>query len=220
MLFDDVNHLALSGDCHDALSRVIRSVVVCGRLQVDDLLALIDLHSQITSLALQLLVFTFFVFDLLSQLFLLRRKCLEAVSIVLLKLLHLALEALFVFLILFLVLSLDNFLCLFGHSVQLHVLRSLLIVLDFESISLHFILDLLKARVVLQDFHHVVHLVVSPKFDSVVFVINHSCADKDGVFVVCGDGLLRNFNLSLLEVDDELEVKLELFLAINSFGEL
>ena len=70
----------------------------------------------------------------------------------------------------------------------------------------------------LQDFHHVVHLIVSPDLNFVIFVCNHGCTDKNGVFVVCGDGLLGNFDLSLLQIDDKLEVELKLFLAIDSFG--
>ena len=219
LLLDDVDHLALSSYRHDALARVVGRVIAGGRLEIDDLLTLIDLHSEVTSLALQLRVLTVLVLNLLSQLLLLGGECLQAVRVVLLKLFHLALKSLFVFLILLLVLSLDDLLRLLGNSVQLHVKCSLLVILDLQGESFDLVLDLLEARVVLQDLLHVVHLVVTLHLDVVVFVAYDRLADEDRVLVVGSDGELGNFNLSLLHVKDELEVELELFLAIDCFGE-
>jgi len=52
LLLDHIDHLTLIGDGHDALLRVRSCIVVRGGLEIDDLLSLVDLHAQVTSLAL------------------------------------------------------------------------------------------------------------------------------------------------------------------------
>ena len=72
MLLDHVNQLALVSDCHNALSRVRGSIITSGRLEVNDLLALVDFKTQIASLALEFRILALLVLDLLHELLLLR----------------------------------------------------------------------------------------------------------------------------------------------------
>jgi len=130
LLLDHVDHLALVGDGHDTLLGVRSCIVACSRLEVNDLLTLINFHAQITSLALKLRVLTLLVLDLLVKLPRLRGVGLETILRVLVKLLDLALKALLVLLILLLVLTLDNLLGLLRDAVELDVECTLLEVLD------------------------------------------------------------------------------------------
>ena len=101
--------------------------------------------------------------------------------------LDLALESLLVFFILLLVLALDDLLCLFGHTVELHVECSLLVVLDLEIETLDLTLDLLQTCVMLENLLHLVDLRVALVTDLVVFRLDHVKVDQDGILVVCGD---------------------------------
>merc|ERR1719242_404509 len=125
------------------------------------------------------------------------------------------LKALLVLLVLLLVLSLDDLLGLLGDSVELNVEGTLLVVLDGEEQSLDLVLDLSKLCVVLQDLLHIVYLGVTLVLDAVVLGVDDADIDKDGILVVSGNWKLRHFDLSLLQVDDHLEVKLELLLAVD-----
>lgn len=72
MLLDHVNQLALVSDSHDAFPGVRSSIIASGRLEVNDLLALVDFETQIASLALELRILALLVLDLLHELLLLR----------------------------------------------------------------------------------------------------------------------------------------------------
>ena len=72
MLLDHVNQLALVSDSHDALPGVRGSIIASGRLEVNDLLALVDFETQIASLALEFRILALLVLDLLHELLLLR----------------------------------------------------------------------------------------------------------------------------------------------------
>ena len=173
LLLDHVNQLALVGDSHDALPGVGGSIVASGRLEVNDLLALVDLKTQITSLAFELRILALLVLDLLHELLLLRSIGLETILRVLIKLLDLTLEALFVLLILLLILSLDDLLCLLRHPVKLNVKGTLLVVLNLESESLDLVLNLLELGVVFEDELHVVYFLVAFAPNAVIFGVDY-----------------------------------------------
>lgn len=219
LLLDDVDHLALVGDGHNALLGVRGSVVAGSRLEINDLLSLVHLHAQVTSLRLKLGVFTLFVLDLLMKLLLLDAEGLKPVCGVLLELLDLGLKSLLVFLILLLVLALDDLLSLLGDSVQLHIESTLLVIFNLQVQSLDLVLDLLQSGLVLHNLLHVVDLDATLCVDLIVFSEDHVFVDEDGIFIVSGDWKLGHFVLALLGVDDNLEVKLELFLSVNSLRE-
>lgn len=130
LLADNVDHLAHLGCIHELLARIGRGVIVDSRLQVYNLLSLVNFHAKLTSLTLQLVILLLLVLDLLKKLLLLRREGLKSVSGVLLKLLDLALKTLLVLLILLLVLALNDLLGLLGNTVELHIQSSLLVVLN------------------------------------------------------------------------------------------
>ena len=79
LLLDDIDHLALVGDGHDTFLGVRGGVVAGGRLQVNDLLTLINLHPEVTSLRLQFRVLPLLILDLLMELLLLNAECLQAI---------------------------------------------------------------------------------------------------------------------------------------------
>lgn len=57
---------------------------------------------------------------------------------------------------------------------------------------------------------HLLNLGVSTVFNGLVLVVDILLQDEDGVLVVSGHWQLRDFNLTLLQVDDNLKVVLEL----------
>ena len=124
-------------------------------------------------------------------------------------------EALLVLFVLLLVLALDDLLGLLGHTVELDIKGSLLVVFNHEGQSLNFVLDLLQLGVMLQDLFHVVDLGVTLVHDTIILGVDHADIDEDGILVVGGDRQLWDFDLTLLHVGDDLEVELQLFLTIN-----
>ena len=216
LLLDDVQHTALVGNGHDLLAWIASGVLVGRRLQVDNLLTLVDFHAQVTSLALQLSILTLLVFDLLKKFLLLGSVCLQPVGGVLLQLPDLVLEALLVVLILLLVLTLDDLLRLLGDAVELDVKGACGVIFDLQGLSLYDVLNLLQLGLVGKDLLHLLNLLLALLVDVVVLLIDDRLINKDGVLVVSGDRKLRNLNLTLLEEDDGLEVELEFLLAIAS----
>ena len=107
-----------------------------------------------TSLGLKLLALRFLLADLTLELLLCLVDGPDALLSVLFKLLDLVLKTLLVFLVLLLVLALDDLLGLLGDSVELHVLGTFLEVLDLEVESLSLVPDPLKAGLELTDSVH------------------------------------------------------------------
>ena len=107
-------------------------------------------------------------------------------------------------------LTLDDLLRGFSHTVQLHVLGTLDEVTDLKPQALVLVLDLLQGGVVRQNLAHVIDLLVSTMRDLLVLPGDHCFTDQNGVLVVGGDWKLRHFDLSLLHVDNDFEVELKL----------
>lgn len=169
---DHVNQLALVSNSHDALPGVGGRIIACGRLEVNDLLALVDFETQVTSLALELRVLTPLVLDLLHELLLLRGIRLQSILRVLIELLDLTLEALLVLFVLLLILALDNLLSLFRHSIELNVESALLVVLNLESQTLDLIFDLFELGVIFEDELHIVHFLVAFVLDAIILCVD------------------------------------------------
>lgn len=121
LLLNDIDHAALVSNGHDLLARIVGRVVTGRRLEIDNLLSLAHFVAQVTSLAFQLVILAFLIFDLLSQLVLLGVESLQAIGRILLKLPNLIVKALLVVLVLLLVLALNDLLGLLGYSVELHI---------------------------------------------------------------------------------------------------
>ena len=98
-----------------------------------------------------------------------------------------AFEALLVFFILLLVLALDDLLRLFGHTIELHIECSLLVVLNLEIETLDLTLDLLQTCVMLENLFHLVDLRVALVTDLVILRLDHVKVDQDGILVVSCD---------------------------------
>ena len=146
LLLRDVEKLPLVCDLLDLLARVGLVVAHGVRLEAHDLHTLLDLLLQLASTSLQLLGLHTLLCDLFLELLLRFVDGLDPLLGVLLDALRLLLEALLVLFVLLLVLALDDLLRLLGHTVELHVLGSLLVVLDLQVEALLLILDLLQAR--------------------------------------------------------------------------
>jgi len=135
-------------------------------------------------------------------------------------LLDLVFKSLLVVLILLLVLTTDDLLSLLRNSVELDVLGSLNQILDEQGVSLNLSLDLFELSLRVEDLLHVFNLTVSSLLDLFVLEVEVSSVDENSILVVSCDWKLRNLNLSLLEVDNNLEVELELLRSILSLLEL
>ena len=117
-------------------------------------------------------------------------------------------------------LTLDDLLRGFSHTVQLHILGSLDEVADLKPQALVLVLNLLQGGVIRQNLAHVIDLLVSTVRDLLVLLCDHCPAHQDCVFVVGGDWELRDFDLSLLHVDNDFEVELKLLVTFASLPAL
>ena len=106
-------------------------------------------------------------------------------------------------------LALNDFLGLLGDSVQLHVLSPFLKVSDLTLETLVFVHDLFEHSLVAQNVGHVGDLGITLTLDETVLQVDILLQDQDSVLVVSSDWQLRNFDLTLLEVNDDLKVVLE-----------
>lgn len=148
LLLDYVEHATLMRNGHDLLAWVTGRVLVRSRLQVNNLLTLVNLHAQVASLAFKLGVLALLVLNLLEELLLLSSVGLQPVRRILLQLFNLFLESLFIVLILLLVLALDDLLGLLGDAVKLDVKGTGSVVINLEGLPLDDVFDLLQLRLV------------------------------------------------------------------------
>lgn len=176
---------------------------------------MIDFHAEVTCLALKLCILTLLVFDLLLKLPLLSGICLQPVGRVLLQLPDLVFKSLFVILILLLVLALDDLLGLLGYTVKLDVKGTGSVIIDFKSLALNNVLDLLQFSLVSQDLLHFLDLLLSLLVNVVVLVLHNMLINQDSILVVCGNWKLRHFDLTLLHERHRFEVELEFLLTIS-----
>jgi len=176
---------------------------------------LIDFHAEVTCLALKLCILTLLVFDLLLKLPLLSGICLQPVGRVLLQLPDLVFKSLFVILILLLVLALDDLLGLLGYTVKLDVKGTGSVIIDFKSLALNNVLDLLQFSLVSQDLLHFLDLLLSLLVNVVVLVLHNMLINQDSILVVSGNWKLRHFDLTLLHERHRFEVELEFLLTIS-----
>lgn len=176
---------------------------------------MIDFHAEVTCLALKLCILTLLVFDLLLKLPLLSGICLQPVGRVLLQLPDLVFKSLFVILILLLVLALDDLLGLLGYTVKLDVKGTGSVIIDFKSLALNNVLDLLQFSLVSQDLLHFLDLLLSLLVNVVVLVLHNMLINQDSILVVSGNWKLRHFDLTLLHERHRFEVELEFLLTIS-----
>ena len=135
---DNIHQLTLVGDLLASGFGVLLGVVSSGlaslvrRFELNDLLALVDVQSEVTGLSIELFILGLLLSDLALKLLLCFINGLDSLCGILVKLLDLSLKSLFILLILLLVLSLDDLLRLLCYTIQLHILGTLLKVDDLE----------------------------------------------------------------------------------------
>ena len=164
---------------------------------------------ELSGLGFKLLIFSDLFLDLFLELALHRLVSLDTLITVGLELGDLSVESLLVVLLFLDVLALNDFLGLLGDSVQLHILGSLLKVSDLTLETFVFVHDLLEHCLVTENVGHVGDLGVTLTLDETVLQVDILFQDQDSVFIVSSDWQLRNFDLTLLEVNNDLEVVLE-----------
>lgn len=154
LLLGNIEELALVSDLLDLLGRVSIAIVHGIGFQAHDLFTLVNVILQLTSRSLQLFAFHLLFFNLFLKLLSGFIDGPDSLLSVFLKLFNLVFEPLLVFLIFLLMLTLNDFLSLFCYSVQLHILGSLLKVLDFQVKSLLYIANFFQSSLELTDGFH------------------------------------------------------------------
>lgn len=215
LLLGDVEKLAFVGDLLDLLAWVSISVVHGVGLQAHDLLSLIDVVLELTRLRLELLALHSLFSDFSLELQFGVVDGLDSLLSIFFKLPDLVLESLLVFFILLLVLSLDDFLSLLGHTIELDVLGSLLEISDFQIESLFLIPDPLETSLEVTNLIHLPNLVITSAMDLFVLEVDHVFSDQNGIFVVSGHWKLRNLDLSLPQVDNGFKIESDLLDSVS-----
>jgi len=215
LLLGDVEKLAFVGDLLDLLAWVSISVVHGVGLQAHDLLSLIDVVLELTRLRLELLALHSLFSDFSLELQFGVVDGLDSLLSIFFKLPDLVLESLLVFFILLLVLSLDDFLSLLGHTIELDVLGSLLEISDFQIESLFLIPDPLETSLEVTNLIHLQNFVITSAMDLFVLEVDHVFSDQNGIFVVSGHWKLRNLDLSLPQVDNGFKIESDLLDSVS-----
>ena len=132
LLLDHFEQLALLGNLGTLLLRIGGVLGLVLGLQRDDRLTIISLQLELSCFLLQLFVFRFFLTYLALELLLCFFDCLNPVERVFLKLFDLLLKTFLVLLISLGVLTLNDFLCLLGNTIELDIGSALLEVLGHQ----------------------------------------------------------------------------------------
>lgn len=217
LLLDHIQQFSLVGDVFALLLGHLLAAGVCVGLKTVNLLSLLNIVFEHPSLLLELLVLGDLLADLLLQLGDHVLNSSSSLGAVLTKLGGLGVEALLVVFFLLHVLALDNLLGLLGDTVELNIHSTLGKIDDLELQALVLQMHSLELSAVLHDVGHVGHFGVSTILNVLILLVNRLLQDKNGVLVISGNWELRYFNLTLLEVDNDFEVVLELLDAGKSF---
>lgn len=215
LLLGDVEKLAFVGDLLDLLAWVSIAVVHGVGLQAHDLLSLIDVVLELTRLRLELLALHSLFSDFSLELQFGVVDGLDSLLSIFFKLFDLVLKSLLVFFILLLVLSLDDFLSLLCHTIELDVLCSLLEISDFQIKSLFLIPDPLETGLEVTNLIHLQNFVLTSAMDLFVLEVDHVFSDQNGILVVSGYWKLRNLDLSLPQVDNGFKIESDLLDSVS-----
>jgi hypothetical protein len=107
-------------------------------------------------------------------------------------------------------LTLDDLLSLLGYSIELDVFSTLLEVGNLQLKTLVLVHNLLEHGLVAQNIHHVVDLRITFMLNEQVLLVDILFENHNSVFVVSSDWQLGNFDLTLLEVNDNFKVVFQL----------
>jgi hypothetical protein len=97
-------------------------------------------------------------------------------------------------------------LSLFGDSIELNILGSLLEILDLKIESLLLESNLFETSLERTDGVHELDLLVSSMNDFVVLISDHILGDQDSVLVISGYRKLRYLNKTLFQINNNLVV--------------
>lgn len=215
LLLDDFSQLALLRDLCALLLGIGSVLGFVLRTQPDDGLAIIYLLLQRACFGLKLLVFGLLFPNLALEFLLGLLDSFDPVKGVLFELLDLLLKTLFVFFVSLDVLSLDDLLGLLGHAVKLDILGSFLEVQNLQLQPLLPRFDALQSLIRGHDLVHQTDLQIANSENFAVFVLNYTLLDQSGIFVIRCYRLLRNLNLALSHVNNDLVVELEFRFVLN-----
>jgi len=210
LLLNDVHHLALVGDFLELNARVVATIVSSSRLKVNNLLSGFYILLEDTGLSLKLVILGALLLDVTLHLLEFASDIVDSLLGVIVKSLDLVIQTLFDVLVLLDVLLHDDLLSLFGDSVELHIHSTLLEINDFQVLNLALSLMELELGFGVKNIVHLEDLQSTTLLNLHVFSLDDIFFNEDGILVISGNRELRDFNLSLLEVDDNLKVELQL----------
>jgi len=142
-------------------------------LQTHDLLPLVDVILELSSLGLKLLALHPLFSYLSSQLEFGIIDSFDPLLSIFFKLLDLVFKSLFIFLVFLLMLALDDFLSLLCDTIQLNILGSFFEIFDFEIESFFLIFDSFEASLEFADSIHQLYLCITSCMNFFVFILNH-----------------------------------------------
>lgn len=215
LLLGDVEELAFVGNLLDLLAWISVSVIHGVGLQAHDLLSLVDVVLELTRLRLELLALHSLFSDFSLELQFGVIDGLDSLLSIFFQLLDLVLKSLFVFFILLLVLSLDDFLGLLGHTIELDVLCPLFEISDLQVESLFLIPDPLETGLEVANLIHLLNFGLTSALDLFILVVDYVFGNQNGIFIIGGYWKLRNFDLSLPQVDNGFEIESDLLDSVS-----
>jgi len=173
LLLSNIEKLSLVSNLLDLFAWISVAIGHGVGFQTHDLLPLIDIALELTSSCFKLVTFHSLFTDFLLELQLGLVDVLDPLLSILLELLDLILKTLLVFLIFLLMFTLDDLLSLFGDSIELNILGSLLEILDLKIESLLLESNLFETSLERTDGVHELDLLVSSMNDFVVLISDH-----------------------------------------------
>ena len=215
LLLGDVEELAFVGNLLALLAWISVSVIHGVGLQAHDLLSLVDVVLELTRLRLELLALHSLFSDFSLELQFGVIDGLDSLLSIFFQLLDLVLKSLFVFFILLLVLSLDDFLGLLGHTIELDVLCPLFEISDLQVESLFLIPDPLETGLEVANLIHLLNFGLTSALDLFILVVDYVFGNQNGIFIIGGYWKLRNFDLSLPQVDNGFEIESDLLDSVS-----
>jgi len=99
---------------------------------------------------------------------------------------------------------------LFCDTIQLNVFCTFGVIGDLQSETFGNVLDMLQNGICLENRLHSGDLLFATAGDLVILMQDDILVDKDSVLIVSGYGELRDFNLTLLQIDNDFEVEFHL----------
>lgn len=173
LLLGNVEKFPLVCNFLNLLTRISLVVTHGVRLKAHNLHTLFDLSLKLAGAIFQLLGFHLLLCNFFLKFFLGFIDGLNPLLSIFLNSFGLFLETLLILLILFLMLTLDDLLCLFGDTIKLDIFGSLFEIGDFQNKSSVLVLDSLQACLVLTNCIHQLYFFVTSSDDLTILKIDY-----------------------------------------------